>query len=86
MGFVGWLERERPGGSLNFGLYSAVGVTLRKIDYFCWVCESELKISSRGSLVCDECETEICPRCAEEFEMDEDLGKIVQVCACELPK
>jgi hypothetical protein len=84
MGFVGWLERERPGGSLNFGLYSAVGVTLRKIDYFCSDCGSELKISSRGSLVCDECETEICPRCADEFEMDEDLGEIVQTCACEI--
>ena len=84
MGYVGWFEKEDGSDVLNIGLYSAKGVKLLRVDYFCDDCEAPLATSPRGSLICENCEQDLCPECGTEIEWDEDDEEWVQGCTCDI--
>jgi DNA-directed RNA polymerase subunit RPC12/RpoP len=83
MGYVGWLEKEHGDDSLNFGLYSAEGVRLLNVEYFCDECDEALSKKEDHTLECEDCNLRLCVECGSEIEWDNDVSEWVWTCMCE---
>jgi len=84
MGYVGWLEREDVDDDrLNFGLYSAQGIRLLDVEYFCDECDEVLSKKEDYTLECSDCNLKLCAECGSEIEWDDNYSEWVWSCMCE---